>query len=250
MPAGKENDLVHQFGGDDFFETPRGRVWIRAKADPDFISSLELDEGMGSFASPNYPRTREKKALERIAPNQESNIILAYLEEGVLVGFVAIAPPSQAERWGKQGGKGLIEAMAIEVSRNWRSLGIANKMMELGLRDPFFDDKIVICTGYTWHWDLDSTGLDKETYRHMLLKYLEKAGFMYYETDEPNVNLDSANFFTARVGPEVGAELYNRFEQMLFKDQAWADFMGRPRTIREVIGQGRITSGDDKGHEM
>lgn len=226
---------------DDFIITSRGRVCIMAKADPAFVSSLELDEGMGVFAAPNYPPSREKKALERIAGNEESNIILAYNEEKKIVGFVVIAAPSQAERWGKLGGQGLIEAMAIEVSRGWRSLGIADKMMELGLRDPFFDDKIVICTGYTWHWDLDSTGLDKNTYRRMLLKYLEKAGFMYYETDEPNVNLDSANFFTARVGPRVGAELYGRFESLLRKDQAWADFQGSPRTIREILGEGGMT---------
>jgi len=225
--------------GDSYIDTAKGRVWIKAKATADFINSLQLDEGMGAFAAPNYPGSREKKALERIAHNQESNIILASSEERVIVGFVAIAPPSQAERWGKYGGKGLIEAMAIEVSRDWRSMGIANRMMESGIGDPFFDDKILICTGYSWHWDLDSTGLDKQAYRSMLLRYLEKAGFMYYETDEPNINLDYANFFTARMGPRVSSELYDRFERMLFKDEAWADFSGRPRTIREVLGEGR-----------
>ena len=239
--VGAEDGLSIDRKGDDCIDTPKGKVWIREKADPDFIGSLELDEGMGVFAAPNYPPNREKKALERIARGEESNIILAYSDEGKIIGFVAIAPPSQAERWGKLSGQGLIEAMAIEVSRDWRSLGIADKMMELGLRDPFFDDKIVICTGYTWHWDLDSTGLSKDNYRRMLLKYLEKAGFMYYETDEPNVNLDSANFFSARIGPRVGTELYNRFEQLLFKDQAWADFRGRPRTIGDVLGEGGMT---------
>lgn len=222
----------------DHLDTPKGKVWIAAKADPELISSMLLDEGMGAFAAPHYPATREKKALERIARGTESNVILAHNEDSKIVGFVAIAPPSPAERWGKLTVPGLIEAMAIEVSQNWRGFGIANKMMETGLRDPFFDDKIVICTGYTWHWDLESSGLSKAAYRRMLLEYLEKAGFMYYETDEPNVNLDSANFFTARIGPKVDAELYDRFEQLLFKDQAWADFRGRPRTIGEVLNRG------------
>lgn len=228
-------------GKDDSIVTPRGRVWIREKADPAFIGSLELDEGMGVFAAPNYPPSREKKALQRIAGNEESHIILAYNQEHKIVGFVAIASPSQAERWGKLSGQGLLEAMAIEVSRGWRSMGIADKMMELGLLDPSFNDKIVICTGYTWHWDLDSTGLDRITYRNMLLKYLEKAGFLYYETDEPNVNLDSANFFTARVGPKASAELYRRFEQLLFKDRTWADYHSRPRTISDVLGDSGMT---------
>ena len=223
---------------EEIYETPRGRVRIVTKADPGLIASLQLDEGMGIFAAPHYPASREKKALERIASNPESDVILAYTDDGRIVGFVAVAPPSQAERWGKLAGQGLIEAMAIEVSRGWRGLGIADRMMEAGMRDPFFDDKIVICTGYSWHWDLEASGLSKEDYRRMLLEYLEKAGFLYYETDEPNVNLDSANFFTARVGPKVDSDLYERFEQLLFQDQAWADFRGRPRAIGEVLGNG------------
>ncbi|NPV58944.1 MAG: GNAT family N-acetyltransferase [Actinobacteria bacterium] len=231
------------------YDTPLGRVWITAKASPELIASLKLDEGMGIFAAPNYPASREKKALERIASNPESNVILAYTDDGRIVGFVAVAPPSQAERWGKLAGRGLVEAMAIEVSRGWRGLGIAEKMMEAGMDDPYFEDKIVICTGYSWHWDLEESGLSKHEYRRMLLKYLEKAGFLYYETDEPNVNLDSANFLTAKVGPRVGTELYEEFEQLLFQEQAWADFRGRPRTIAEVLGnrEKRVGSGEPTG---
>ncbi|MDI7251802.1 MAG: hypothetical protein QME89_04500, partial [Actinomycetota bacterium] len=130
---------------DEYLDTPRGRVWIRAHARPDFIASLQLDGGMGIFAAPHYPPSRERKALERLASHPESNIIVAYTEEGVIVGFVAIAPPSPAERWGRLSGKGLLEAMAIEVSRGWRSLGIADKMLACAVKDDFFADKIVIC---------------------------------------------------------------------------------------------------------
>lgn len=230
--------------GEIFIDTPRGRIRVRENSPPEFIASLQLDEGMGSFAAPHYPPSRELKALQRIAKGEGSNVIVAYTEDEKMVGFVAIAPPSAAERWGKLSGEGLIEAMAIEVSRGWRSMGIANKMMQSGLSDPFFDDKIVICTGYSWHWDLDSTALTKEDYRRMLLEYLEKAGFEYYETDEPNVGLDKYNFLTARIGPRVGRELYDRFERLLFKEQDWADSKGRPRTIRDVL---REEDGDQAG---
>lgn len=229
--------------GDEYLDTPRGRVWIRTHARPEFISSLRLDEGMGIFAAPHYPPSREKKALERIASQPESNVIVAYTDDGLLVGFIAIAPPSPAERWGKLSGKGLLEAMAIEVSRGWRSLGIADKMLECAVRDDFFADKIVICTGYSWHWDLEDTGLSKEEYRCMLLRYLEKAGFLYYDTDEPNVSLDPANFFTAYVGPQVEEELHREFENLLFRDQGWADVRGRPRTIAEVLGRDNSRNG-------
>jgi len=246
MKDKRKRELGADCESGDFIDTPRGRILIVADAESDLIASLRLDVGMGAFAAPNYPPSREKKALERIAANEESKIILAYTEDEIIIGFVAIAPPSSAERWGKLSGEGLVEAMAIEVSKDWRGVGIANKMMEIGLRDSFFHDKIVICTGYSWHWDLENSGLDKESYRRMLLEYLEKAGFMYYETDEPNVNLDSANFFSARIGPAVGADLFNRFEQLLFKEQAWGDFRGRPRTISEVLGKGGVTWGGNK----
>jgi ribosomal protein S18 acetylase RimI-like enzyme len=226
LVGGKE-DLV--------FNTPKGRVYIRVKASPDFIASLELDEGMGIFSGPNYPREREKKALIRLASKEDTIIIIAYNEEGKIVGFIAVAPPSEAERWSKLKDRGLIEAMAIEVSSNWRSLNIANKMMDAVMDEEFFDDKIVICTGYSWHWDLDDLGISKEKYRNMLLKYLERAGFYYYDTDEPNVNLDPANFFTARVGPKVSKELYDAFEKLLFRDSSWAELKGRPRSIREEL---------------
>ncbi len=236
--AGPEDDGSAAGAGEDALHTPKGRVLIAARAGAQAIESMQLHQGMGAFAAPNYPASREKKALQRIARSAEGRVILAYTEQGEIVGFVAIAPPSAAERWGRLSGHGLIEAMAIEVSQDWRGLGIADKMMEVGLRDPFFDDKIVICTGYTWHWDLRANGLDKDQYRRMLLQYLEKAGFMYYETDEPNVNLDSANFFSARIGPGVGSELYDCFEQLLFKDRSWGEFRGMPRTMREVLGEG------------
>jgi acetoin utilization protein AcuA len=223
--------------GESFIDTPGGRVWVREKAAPDFIASLQLDEGMGAFAAPHYPPARELKALQRIAEGDKSNVVIAYTEDGKIVGFIAIAPPSPAERWGKLSGRGLIEAMAIEVSRGWRSMGIANQMMQSCLSNPFFDEKIVICTGYTWHWDLDSSALTKESYRRMLLQYLEKAGFEYFETDEPNVGLDRYNFLTARIGPGVGRELHEGFKRLLFKERYEVESRGRPRTIRDVLGE-------------
>jgi hypothetical protein len=235
---GVDSVTGEEIKAENHIDTTRGRVRIRFNAPPEFIASLKLDEGMGSFAAPNYPASREHKALQRIAATEDGKVILAYTEDGKIVGFVAIAPPSAAERWGELSGRGLIEAMAIEVSRGWRSMGIANKMMQSGLSDPFFDDKIVICTGYTWHWDLDSTSLDRGEYRRMLLEYLDKAGFVYYETDEPNVGLDTYNFLTARIGPRAGSDLRGLFEELLFREGTRDYPRGKPRTIQDVLGGG------------
>jgi acetoin utilization protein AcuA len=232
--ARREGGLEESMG-DRQLETPKGKIYLRARATPEFIAGLELDPGMGVFSGPNYPAAREQKALIRLAGSPGSNVTITYSEEGSILGFVAIAPPSETERWSNLKDQGLIEAMAIEVSSGWRSLGIAEMMLEELMNDPYFDDKIVMCTGYSWHWDLEGLGVSKAKYRTMLLKYLEKAGFVYYDTDEPNIALDPANFFAARIGSSVSRELYAAFDRLLFRESAWAEMRGRPRSIREEL---------------
>jgi acetoin utilization protein AcuA len=229
---------------DAVLETPRGKVFIRCRADADFVAGLRLAPGMGAFSGPHFPAAREHKALIRLAGEPESNVTIAYNEEGEIVGFVAIAPPSQAERWGRLKDKGLVEAMAIEVSDGWRGMGIASTMMDTLLEDSFYDDKIVMCTGYSWHWDLQRLGVPKERYREMLLRYLEKAGFVYYDTDEPNIAMDPANFLAARIGPKVSRELYTEFDRLLFSEGTWGSVRGMPRPISHELDPKREREGE------
>lgn len=226
---------MEEHAADRLLETPKGMVYLKAAADPEFISGLALGPGMGVFSGPNYPASREQKALIRLAGSPGSDVTIACNEQGEIIGFVAIAPPMETERWSQLKDQGLIEAMAIEVSSEYRSLGIAEMMLEHLMGNPFFDDKIVMCTGYSWHWDLEGLGVSKAKYRTMLLKFLEKAGFVYYDTDEPNIALDPANFFSARIGPRVAKELYEAFDRLLFREGTWAAMRGRPRSIQEEL---------------
>lgn len=229
-------------------DTPRGRVFLRTWADPTFLQGLRMAEGMGAFSGTGFPASREHKALIRLATETDSNVTVAYNEKGEIVGFVVIAPPTEAERWGRLRGIGLVEAMAIEVSEGWRGMGIAESMMELLLKDSYYDDKIVMCTGYSWHWDLERLGLSKEKYREMLLTYLQKAGFVYYDTDEPNILMDPANFLAARIGPKVSRELYADFDRLLFSGGTWGSLRGVPRMISEVLsGRGEEGKGEASG---
>ncbi len=227
---------MNEEAGDFVLETPKGKVYFRRRASPSFIEGLRLASGMGVFSGPNFPASREHRALVRIASDPNGNVTLAYTEEGEIVGFVVVAPPSEAERWGRLKDDGLVEAMAIEVSDGWRGLGIAGTMMDVLLEDSYYDDKIVMCTGYSWHWDLDRVEMKKEKYREMLLRYLERGGFVYYDTDEPNVALDPANFLAARIGPRVSRELYSAFDRLLFSDGQWGSARGMPRLIRHELG--------------
>ncbi len=217
-------------------ETPRGTVTLRARIHPADIDELEMDKGMGMYTPPYSPASLEKKALKRIAVLPDSDVIVAVDPEKRIVGFIAIGRPAEADRWGKLGEAGLLEALAIEVSADWRGLGIANAMMREGLADPTFDAKIVMCTGFSWHWDMDGVGVSKEMYRVMLMRYLAKAGFKYFDTDDPNVKLDPSNFLTARVGNRVTDELYGLFTSMLFEGEAPED-QSRARDIEEVLGE-------------
>ncbi len=220
---------------DRYIETPRGVVRIRVGADGEFLSGLELAPGMGVFSGPNYPASREHKALVRLAGNPDSIVTVACAEDGGIVGFIAIAPPSETERWSRLKDRGLVEALAIEVSSEWRSLGIADMMVGALLEEVSLEGKILIVTGYSWHWDLEGLGVSKVKYRNILLKFLEKAGFVYFDTDEPNIALDPANFFAARIGSEVGRELYEAFDDLLYRESAWAEMRGRPRSIQEEM---------------
>ncbi len=225
-----------QSEAEQWIDTPRGRVILKARLQPDEIGGLEMDKGMGMYTPPYSPPSLEKKALKRIAVQDDSDVIVAVDPDRRIVGFIAIGRPAEADRWGKLGGHGLLEALAIEVSTDWRSMGIANAMMRVGLADPVFDSRIVMCTGFSWHWDLDGVGVSKEMYRVLLLKYLERAGFRYFETDDPNVRLDPANFLTARVGKSVPAELCSRFSAMLFEGDVPEEWR-RPREIAAVLAE-------------
>lgn len=222
-------------GAKRVLNTSRGKIFLNTRADPSLLQRMKMAEGMGAFSGPGFPASREYRALLRLAADPESNVTVAYTEEGEIVGFVVISPPTEAERWGRLRGKGVMEAMAIEVSEDWRGMGIAEGMMELLLEDSYYDDKIVMCTGYSWHWDLERLGLSKSKYREMLLSYLQKAGFVYYDTDEPNILMDPANFLAARIGPKVSKELYAEFDRMLFMGGTWGSLRGVPRMISEVL---------------
>ncbi len=215
-------------------DTPRGRVKLRARVSPEEIDALEMDQGMGMYTPPYSPPSLEKKALKRISREKDADIIVAVDPERRIVGFIAIGRPAEPDRWGKLGEKGLLEALAIEVSADWRCMGIANAMMRVGLEDPAFDQRIVMCTGFSWHWDMDGVGISKEDYRRVLLGYLAKAGFQYFQTDDPNVQLDPANFLTARVGRAVSPELLEAFADMLFSGEVGEE-LRRPRSIAEVL---------------
>ena len=108
------------------------------------------------------------------------------------------------------------ELGAIEVSRNWRRLGIAQAMIKTILADEFIESKIFFLTGYSWHWDTEQTGLSVYAYRNLLVRLFRPFGFQVYLTNNPEIRMSSANVLMARVGRRLGTKQRERFQKMLF----------------------------------
>jgi acetoin utilization protein AcuA len=201
--------------------TRKGVVHIRTYCSPDFVDGLELDEGLGVF--PQYRSIiRDKETLKKIAVMEDANLVIAYNEDGKIVGYVAFCYPSPLERWGKNGHGLLYEVGSIEVSRDWRRLGLAKNMVEIAMEDEEYEDKILFLTGFSWHWDMQGTGLTKPNYRKMLVHIFEPFGFRHFYTTEPNVTMDSASMLMARIGARVSDDDRERFLDLLFAEaHAW-----------------------------
>lgn len=204
-------------------ETPQGAIQIENYCPADKLDELTVDEGIRMF-SRNNPE-RQKTALVNVARLEGGNII-AGIKDNLLVSYVGIHHPSERERWGKPGYDWLHELGAIEVSRNFRELGLSKAMLDLSFDDPFYDDKIVLTTAFTWHWDLEATGMDKMQYRQLFLHLAAKYGFIEMATDEPNITMDSANLFLVRLGKDSSFSRYQRFASLLYANEWEAMFRG------------------------
>lgn len=196
--------------------TPKGTVFIENYCPPEKLQGLEVDEGICMFS--RHDPSRQLKSLIDVSGSEGGNII-AGTRRKTLAGYIGVHHPSERERWGKPDYPWLFELGAIEVSRNYRKMGLAESMLEVAFSDPFYDDKIVLTTGFTWHWDLEKTGMDKMQYRALGIELLGRYGFMEMATDEPNVAMDSANLFLVRLGKDASFSRYQKFASLLFANE-------------------------------
>ena len=194
------------------FDTPRGVVRVQMHASAELIASLTPDPGLHVF----HPPAVMHRVLIDIARSIDGAVVIAYhVESRTLVGFIAFHPPDVRVRWGQKRIPHIIELEAIEVSSNWRRMGISEHMFEVAFSTHYFDDKVVISTEYAWHWDLSEAGLTKEQYANMLRELFMQNGFQEFETDEPNIQADPANLFMVRIGNKVSPETIQQFTALL-----------------------------------
>lgn len=197
-------------------ETARGPIALVDRATPDLLSRLPLDPGLGAFSHySRYAAEIQGKALERVPGLPEGRVLVA-LHEGRIVAFLTFHPPDREVRWGHESFPELLELGGIEVSRAYRGLGIALALMGLAFGGGEYDARIVYATGYTWCWDLETSGLAKGAYRNRIVALFKRFGFDEHVTDEPNIRFDWCNVLMVRIGPRVSLRAHRTFLGLLF----------------------------------
>src|SRR5579885_361358 len=193
-------------------ETSRGPILLRDWCPPSLVERLHPDEGLNAFAR---RADREQDLLKRIASGPECELVVAHTHEGLLIGQVSICA---ADDWW-EGIPDLYE-VAVEVSANWRQLGLSKALLRFALEPDYFEDVILFALGFAWHWDIEGSGLGSMGYAQMIRKLFEQVGFEKMAANEPNLRMDPANIFLARIGANVSPEIAAQFRARLRAPQS------------------------------
>jgi acetoin utilization deacetylase AcuC-like enzyme/GNAT superfamily N-acetyltransferase len=188
--------------------TARGDLYLRDLCPGSLIERLLPDPGLSAFArSP----VREHALLIRAAEADHAAVSVAHTHDGTLVGSVVLS--AGADWW--SGLDGVYE-LTLEVSRDWRRLGIARALLNFTAQALWMEHLIVVAMGLEWHWDLAGAGLSAQQYGHMLTDLLRSAGFRVVRTSEPNVAMHPANLLLVRVGAKVSPAQQAALDEALF----------------------------------
>ncbi|MCX6023738.1 MAG: hypothetical protein NTZ05_18805, partial [Chloroflexi bacterium] len=136
--------------------TSRGDIAIFSHATEQMIADLAVDNGFGAV----FRASRAREEFTRIARREDGNVLLAVATPGVIMGYLLLERPIPVawqqrvmhQRWAEC--EAIVELAAMEVSRNFRRLRVAEGMLRVVAADPGLQDKIVIATALRRYWDL------------------------------------------------------------------------------------------------
>lgn len=204
----------HSNGKTKLQVTTRGAVTVRTKCPPGFFDGFKMEDGLGHFS--HYSSIiKTVQAFEEVARRREGIVTLALADPDLIVGYCVCWYPGPEDRWSALGDL-MYEMAAIEVSRNYRGANLAGLMLKSTLEDEFFEDKIAYMLGFSWHWDLEGTGLNPAQYRQKMMGLYSRFGFREVYTNEPNIALRVENLMMIRVGSRVSPEDQRRFRYLRF----------------------------------
>ena len=191
------------------YKTPSGSLFLRTFCTPSFVEGLKVDDGLRAFA--RLPE-REHSLLLSIAQQPANRLTLAYTAEGTIVGQATFAP---IDDWWQDISNAY--EIAVEVSSDWRKLGIAHQLLAFALELESLEEYLIIGLGLSWHWDYTGLGITPFQYRELIARLFASHGFTEYLTSEPNIRMDPANILVARLGCRLAEESINRFFQRLLQ---------------------------------
>ena len=171
-------------------DTPQGPVEIRRACDADSIRRLRLAQGFGYFINPVMGVEPLAKAAER------GDYVALGIHDNEIVGFLV------AYRWTLEGLPSRIAFediydIATEVSRKWRKMGIGSTLLEATVKDPFFDDKVLMIRGNPDYWDC--YGEQCKVYSMFIMEIPT----MYYGFEKLPVSMPGDLFTIVRIGPKA-----------------------------------------------
>jgi len=199
----------------DKVQTDQGTITVASFYTPEDIAVLGFKRSFQLH--PHFsPIISSKDSLIRIAAEPDANITLATTPTGDIVGFGILQYPDPDERWVRVGERVMMELSVVEVSRAWRSGGLAKKILELALDHPMKEDKILYMVGYSWTWDIEGSNLPIMAYRDMMIGLFAGFGFSLRQTNEPNIMMRPENMFMVKIGANVSEAVVRRLKQVQF----------------------------------
>ena len=207
-PMADMYDLLHLQGSQTpsrikALETPAGQLLLRDFCPPSLVERLRADSGLHAFA--RLPE-REHQLLLSIAKSPDCALALAHTHSGEIVGQVTLAPGS--DWW--EGFENVYE-VTIEVSSNWRGMGIARQLLAFALELDALDDMILFALGFSWHWDTEGLHISIPRYRKLIAQLFALQGFEEYSTTEPDISMEPGNILLVRIGKRVDQYTARRF---------------------------------------
>jgi len=196
-------------------ETPKGKLSIYTFASPDEIRRLSLDRQFGEHTSYRSLYTRGESLIRRAA-EEDTNVVLAVSDKENIIGFGVLANPDPDQRWARLDPRVMMEVKAVEVTRDWRQIGVGSLLVKGMLSHPKVEEKIIYFVGFTWIWDLKWRKMSASKYRKMMIRLFQPFQFNECKTNEPNICLDADNLFMCRIGKNISDRLLYDFKWLLF----------------------------------
>jgi acetoin utilization deacetylase AcuC-like enzyme len=201
-------DLLHLRGSETpsrikTIESAGGPLLFRDFCPPSLVERLVPDSGLHAFA--RLPE-REHQLLINLAKSPDCALALAHTPAGEIVAQVTLAP---GDDWW-DGFENVYE-VTIEVSSNWRSMGIAHKILDFALELDALEDMILFAMGLSWHWDTDDLKITVHRYRELIARLFGSQGFEEYSTTEPEISMEPGNILLVRIGKNVDQLIVKRF---------------------------------------